>query len=84
MRLTILILLLSSLAQAQDLSRGDLSAAIASSKAELMTIATNDPDAFDLDNLEEQGVYSYMCLVDAEYSTELTTICNKLKRAHRE
>lgn len=40
----------------------------------MFSIAQNDPDAFDMDNLHDYGTYTYMCEM-GEYSIELTKLC---------
>lgn len=46
----------------------------------LFTVAQQDPDAFDMEQLREQGTYSYMCLNGEYADMDLKPICNELKR----
>jgi hypothetical protein len=36
----------------------------------LVSIAETDPDAFDMENLEETGTFKYMCLRDGKFDSE--------------
>jgi hypothetical protein len=69
-------LILSSVAGAQDIQRGDLAGAIEASRAELVAIAQNDPDSFDMEHLEEVGALEYMC-GDLGVSAELDLACSR-------
>lgn len=56
---------------------------ITSILAAMVLIATNDPDAFDMQNLKDQGTYEYMCLAGdgASYSIELDKLCAEYIKA---
>lgn len=50
--------------------------------AALIQIATADPDAFDTQNMKEQGVIKYMC--DApDYSKKLIETCRKINELNK-
>lgn len=48
-------------------------------EAKLKAIAAQDPDAFDMDNLEYIGVRKYMCSGPSYYSNEVKALCIQLK-----
>lgn len=80
----VVTVLISSVAGAQDLQRGDLNAAVKASEAELRAIAERDPDAFDMENFEEQGALKYMCdPANGSYSAELDKACAEVTVAQR-
>lgn len=52
---------------------------IASILASMILFAEQHPDAFDMDNLKEQGTYSYMCSpeYDGEDANVLKQLCSQ-------
>lgn len=77
----VVTLIFSGVAGSTELQRGDLNKALAEAKADLVRIAWNDADAFDMENMFDNGVVAYMCDGQPElYSNELAATCSKIAK----
>ena len=59
---------------AQELQRGDLSAAIAGVEAELRVLMSEDSDAFDIERADLEGTVAYACGASG-YSERMDSLC---------